>query len=323
MSALSSVGFDARHGLRLQRFELGMFAVLVAAVTASAIGFAGLLESTGFAASCSPFRDVNPPGCEALGGRFWELQNGGIGQILRTLLTTLPFLLGVIAGVPVVARELERGTARLAWSLAPSRGRWFVARLAPVLAVVLVLSIACGYAADRLIGAVNPWSDAWPSFTDFGSRGTVLAARALFVFALGVLCGAVVGRSLPALLVTVVIASVAISGGAWLHGRWMATEAVFVADDETGQATSGALFFDQRLREDATGRIVDWDAFYAEHPELENSDVWPPSGFSYANLVVPAERAPFMAARETVVLAGGSIVVLGLAGLWVRRRRPG
>ena len=322
MTALARVGFDVRHALRLQRFELTLFTVLVAFAAAAAIGVAGVLDTTGFGTACSPYLE-NPPSCEDLGAGFWSLQNSGVAQVLRPLLIALPFLVGAIAGVPIVARELERGTARLAWSLAPSRWRWFVARVLPVLGAVIVLSLACGLAASRLAGAVNPWTDAWPSFSDFGLRGLGLAARAVFVFAIAVACGAVIGRSLPGLLVAIVVGSILISGGSWAHGRWMATEAVYVEDDETGLATAGALYLDQRLREDATGRILDWDALYAEHPELQDSEEWPPAGWSYVALVVPRGQAPFLEAREAAALGLASLSALAIAGVAVTRRRPG
>ena len=45
--------------------------------------------------------------------------------------------------------SLERGTVRLAWWLTPSRWRWYLARLLPILGVVVVLTFAAGVAADR------------------------------------------------------------------------------------------------------------------------------------------------------------------------------
>ena len=63
------------------------------------------------------------------------------------LLIFLSFAAGLFLGVPVVARELERGTARLAWSLAPSRMRWYLARLLPLL--VLRRASSRSLAGDR------------------------------------------------------------------------------------------------------------------------------------------------------------------------------
>ena len=61
------------------------------------------------------------------------------------LLIFLSFAAGLFLGVPIVARELERGTARLAWSLAPSRMRWFLARMLPILVVLALVTFLGGH----------------------------------------------------------------------------------------------------------------------------------------------------------------------------------
>ena len=50
-------------------------------------------------------------------------------------LLLVTYAIGLFLGVPVIARELERGTVRLAWWLTPSRWRWYLARLLPILVV--------------------------------------------------------------------------------------------------------------------------------------------------------------------------------------------
>ena len=69
--------------------------------------------------------------------RFWDVEGGGSGY-LRIALTVAPGVLGIILGVPIVARELEMRTTALAWSLTPSRSRWLLARFLPMLLVGVV-----------------------------------------------------------------------------------------------------------------------------------------------------------------------------------------
>ena len=47
-------------------------------------------------------------------------------QVVAGVLTVIPVLIGVLAGVPVVARELETGTFRLSWTQGAGRsgGCW-------------------------------------------------------------------------------------------------------------------------------------------------------------------------------------------------------
>jgi ABC-type transport system involved in multi-copper enzyme maturation permease subunit len=49
---------------------------------------------------------------------------------LSVLVVVVPCILGVFWGAPLVARELESGSFRLAWTQDVSRVRWLTARLA-------------------------------------------------------------------------------------------------------------------------------------------------------------------------------------------------
>lgn len=310
--------FDIRLAFRLHRFEVLGFGVLVALFAIAAVITAAQLDATGYGAHC--WDGTQTPACEAMGRAFWGLQQTQVPMV-QAILVALPFLLGALLGAPLVARELERGTSRLAWSLAPSRVRWFVVRVVPVLVVVFGLAFVAGVALDRLLAAAEPGTDLANAFAGFGSRGVVLAARASFVFAVGVTVGTIMGRVLPALIVTAVIVSVAIAGGSYVHGKWLASEAVWVVTD-SGTGNPGDLFFDQRIRL-ADGRTLTWDQVYQAYPSTDGSTGGPPPGSQMEALVVPGARYGFAEARETAALAGASIVALGIAGFTVRRRRPG
>jgi ABC-2 family transporter protein len=120
---------------------------------------------------------------------------------LLPLLNLLPGLAGVFIGAPLVAREIEDGTWRLAWSQGVTRRGWLRGQLLGALAVT-ALSAA-------LFTAVLTW---WLSpvdyvngrFTDngFDFYGIVPLAWALLAFATGLLAGAVVRRVIPAMAVT-------------------------------------------------------------------------------------------------------------------------
>jgi hypothetical protein len=147
----------------------------------------------------------------------------------------------------------------------------------------------------------------------------VLAARAVFVLALGIGLGAVMGRMLPALILTVVIGFIGIAGGSYVHLRWLGSEAV-VAGSEMGNP--GDLFLEQRIQA-PDGRILTWYQLEAEVPPPDNTTQWPPEGYAYVALVVPAERLLFVQAREVSALAGASLAFLLVGAAAVARRRPG
>jgi hypothetical protein len=314
--------FDLRLAFRLNRFEIIVLGLLIGVVGVAAVLVAGDLDATGYGTTCLALGPDSPmpPACEEAGRAFYDIQNKQASPV-QTLLIVLPFLLGVLVGVPLIARELERGTSRLAWSLAPSRTHWFLTRLVPVLLAVFVVSLVAGLAADRLMGATEPTADPFRSFAGFGGRGIVLAARATFIFAVGVAVGSVIGSVLPALIVTAAIAVIGLSGGSSVHNRILASEAV-MAVGANGDARPGDLFIDQRIRTPG-GDIVTWEELYVLLPAPDDGTEWPPPDYTFVALVVPAERYPEVQLREVGALAAGSLVALLIAGIVVRVRRPG
>ncbi|MGH9006469.1 MAG: hypothetical protein ACRDV6_01935 [Acidimicrobiales bacterium] len=102
-------------------------------------------------------------------------------------------------GAPLVARELETGTYRLAWTQGISRTRWLVAKL---VFVGLITAVAAG-----LLALMTTW---WSSPIDavfqnrmtpsvFGERGIVPMGYAVMSFALGVTAGVVIRRTVAAM----------------------------------------------------------------------------------------------------------------------------
>ena len=104
------------------------------------------------------------------------------------------------AGGALIGRELENGTAQLAWTQSVSPTRWLAAKLAvPALLLVaggtvFVLVFRWAWAANRdLMG------DDWTFNDVFAARGPALVAYGLCALAVGALAGVVLRRSLPAL----------------------------------------------------------------------------------------------------------------------------
>ncbi len=309
----------ARLTVRLSRFELmafGGFIVLMIALTVLA---AGWIDSLRPPVECLGRSDLVPPGCDAKSQAWYAAQNG-IASLSVGLLIFLSFAAGVFLGVPVVAREVERGTSRLAWSLAPSRMRWYIARMVPVLVVLAILSYLAGVAVDRFTMALTPTIDLSNAFTNFGFRGLLIASRAVFIFAVGVLVGAMVGRALPAVILTAVIATIGLAGGERVHQMILASEAIAIPMDQSDNGTgrSGDLYIEQKFVL-PDGTLVGWEYF-------NGSDQFDANGnpkYPMVAIVVPGERYRFVETREAVVLAGGSLVALVLAGFVVSRRRAG
>jgi ABC-type transport system involved in multi-copper enzyme maturation permease subunit len=111
----------------------------------------------------------------------------------------IPGLIGVLVGGSLVARELEYGTWRLAWSQTVPRFRWLTVKLALVTGGLIVLGAAMTavitwYRApmDRLTGHLEH------NIYDF--EGLVLTAYILCAFGFAVLAGLLIRRSIPAMI---------------------------------------------------------------------------------------------------------------------------
>ena len=111
----------------------------------------------------------------------------------------VPGLIGVLVGAPLIARELEYGTWRLAWSQTIPRARWLTVKLALVAGGLVVLGAAMTavitwYRApmDRLTGRFLH------NIYDF--EGLVPTAYILCAFGFAVLAGLLLRRSIPAMV---------------------------------------------------------------------------------------------------------------------------
>jgi hypothetical protein len=119
-----------------------------------------------------------------------------------TILLVLPAVIGAFWGAPLLAREFEVGTQRLAWSQSVTRRRWLAVKLLlPGLSALVLtgaLSVLLTWAASRYdLLAANRFAA-----LSFASRNVVPVGYALFAFALGTTAGLFLRRSVPAMAVT-------------------------------------------------------------------------------------------------------------------------
>jgi ABC-type transport system involved in multi-copper enzyme maturation permease subunit len=140
------------------------------------------------------------------------------------LLTLAPALLGAFVGAPVLARELETGTFRYAWTQGIGRSRWTLGKLVP-------LAIAVAAAAGAL--SVLSWWYFQPFFgVHFGTplapalfdlRGVAYAAWTLAAFTIAALLGMLIRRVVPAIAATLAAyLGLALLPGLWLRQHYLA-----------------------------------------------------------------------------------------------------
>jgi hypothetical protein len=119
-------------------------------------------------------------------------------------LNLLPAFVAILVGAPLVAREFEHGTHRLAWTQSVTRWRWLAVKLGLVLLGCLLLSAILTalltwwrWPFDQIGGPFDPQA--------FDFEGIAPLAYMLFAVALAIAAGALMGRSIPAMVVTLVV----------------------------------------------------------------------------------------------------------------------
>ena len=161
---------------------------------------AGLLAALGVLLLVHGLGADGLPG-EALNARFQSLYT------YISWLPVVPLLVGLFWGAPLLARELERGTHRLAWTQSVTRRRWLTGKLGLLGLVVTVAGLALGAMVSAWLTSFDG-VDAADRFGDtalFGGTGVAVGAWWLFAFALGAAVGGLVRKMLPAFAMTIVV----------------------------------------------------------------------------------------------------------------------
>lgn len=258
-----------------------------------------------------PAAQAHEDACQSKRSVFYTLDNGQAAPIMA-LMAPFPLVAGLLLGVPLVGREIEWGTASLAWTLARSRRRWLLARAVPLGILLGLVLVVPALAAQVLEGARDPLVDPWQSFTDSGLRGAILVGRGLLTFGVAVVVGAVMGRQLPALIVAGVATVVLLMAAD--AGRGVAVHQLAAAVSSDQPPASGTLFVDQAIR-DSDGTL---------HPTNEiviGADGELANGTEIVTLVVSGAKAPIVDGTQAAGLGGLGLFLIGLTGLVVDRRR--
>jgi hypothetical protein len=139
-------------------------------------------------------------GCPAVITSFVHRFDGPAAITANLPLFVIPGLVGVVVGAPLLGRELEQGTWRLAWSQTVPRTRWLVTKLALVTGGLVVFGLA--------ITAVMSWYHAPLDQVStrlqpppFNYEGVLLPCSLLCAFGLGVLAGLLLRNTIGGMVV--------------------------------------------------------------------------------------------------------------------------
>lgn len=213
---------------RQHRFALAGVAALLGAL-AVCLWIVGLQVHDAYAAAtaCHP---ASSNACEELISGF-----DGIDKALASgyVLQAVPALIGAFVGAPVLARELETGTFRYAWTQGFGPWRWTLAKL---VALAVVVAAAAGAISVLLSWYYEPYFR--PYFAGqpmsltvessplagglFDLRGVAFAAWTLAAFAIGGMAGMLIRRVVPAIVATLAVyAGLAFAAGMLLRQHYL------------------------------------------------------------------------------------------------------
>jgi hypothetical protein len=338
----------ARVTLKLHRFEVGVAALAAIAAAVLGLSIAIRIDALGVSQECLDRVRALQDGSLADEACFSLIQAGsrilgesfldGEGTVPLSVTGALPFLLGLLGGVPIVARELEARTAPTAWSLNGSRVRWLARQVLPI-------GLLLGPAMILAAVAAMPVADDWARWGHgghsqlIGLHGPLAVLRAFGAFGVGLAVGALLGRTLPAFILGVALTLAITFALGEARATWLASmepQPIVTYSAETGEYNGipGAVATDwgwltpngELLSKEEARRI----ATEAGVPPAEPDDVQdtPAStwldehGYIGVSLGVTDEMALGWAPYDGITFGLVGLIGIGSAIVLVNRRRP-
>jgi hypothetical protein len=253
----------------------------------------------------------------------WPLAN-----ILSLLMGLAPVLLGAFAGAPLLARELETGTFRYAWTQGFGRERQAIAKLA---LLGLTLAVLAWAFSELFSWFFQPflWVEQLNQMATesvFDTRGLVFPAFTLVSFVIGAFLGMFFRRIIPAMAATLGVYFV-IRLAAWgVRGQYPLTVVTSNAQQFTAYGTPSQPGFPWILSSWVTGpggKPASQSILNQVHDSLGgngNQAVSVPKGYTiWTRFFPPSHFWPmqFIEAGWLLILA----LAVGAATVWLVHRR--
>ena len=254
--------------LRQHRKQFLAFGILLAA-------FAILLIPTGVhywntyqhaLSTCSQFATpADPHGtCDTLDfGTLFPSNFDGLIKLAAILGTFgLPILAGLFIGSPLIAREYEEGTDKLAWTQSVSRRKWLTTKL------LWALGFALAYGV--LLAILATWWSRTPNTLmqnrfvqgHFETQGLMPTVYSLFFTAVGFMTGAWFRKTLLAFAITFGVFVVCMTSFAqWIRPHYYMTPVTVTAPMGPGnidkKLPSGSIWITSQTIVDKNGKVYD------------------------------------------------------------------
>lgn len=196
---------------RQHRLEVGIVVGAVGLI-AAVFGVARLAIERSYAqlgiADCIA-RTPLSPSCSSSVSAF-NGQYAAIGGTDLLWIPLLPAVLGILIGAPLLAREFEQGTHRMIWMQSVTRLRWLGVKVGGLLVLTAVAAAALSLVLAWSLGDLAAVQQALRLGSPlkapvFDVEGVVPVAYAIFALALGISAGAMLRRTVGAMVVVLVL----------------------------------------------------------------------------------------------------------------------
>ena len=239
---------------------------------------------------------------------------------------SLPFLLGVFVGAPLISQELEQGTNRLAWTQGITRQRWFTSKMLLVASATFVMFLLIGgilnWWNQPINEAISPWST-------FDANGIVIVSHAMFALALGIALGAILGKPVGAMALYVPLFPLVRLFFIWLRQYYLPPLSLSwnYAGENPFEQLEKILLVGQNFM-DQSGQLVSTDIVF-QHCR-STSLVWfalDPAlfscfreyGFSIVMSYQPVERFWLFQGIESAIFLALALGLVGLTIWWLKK----
>jgi hypothetical protein len=256
----------------------------------------------------------------------------------------LPAVIGMFWGAPLITRELESGTFRLAWNQSITRARWLATKLAltgtATMAAAALASLAVTWWSSPIDRAVNSGGSGADPFYPridplvFAGRGIVPIGYAAFAFILGVTLGVLIRRTVPAMAATLAAyAAVQIATPLWIRPQLASSvdsalsfneaRPVNIGIDavrEVDFGQPGAWILSQQTV-NASGQPATLPASLTDCPSMSDcATALTKAGYQQQVTYQPAGNFWTLQWAETGLYLGLALTLTGFCTWWIRRR---
>jgi hypothetical protein len=247
-------------------------------------------------------------------------------KFLSTALVGVPAIIGAFWGAPLVARELETGTWRLAWTQSITRSRWLAIKIG-------LIGLASVAATGLFTWMLTAWSSHSTNLGRFGTamfaeRGVVPMGYAAFGLTVGVAAGTVLKRTVPAMATTLVVFLVTrIVVQNWVRPHFAAplklSHVLSIQNGAPVGPKAGSWGLSDNIV-NSVGQVVNRIGCQGSGPQgaLRNNPATRACLAGYREVVTyqPASRYWAFQWDETALFAGAALILAGLCFWWLRHR---